>query len=101
MNGSERTSIGGRNLQAFIPIISGPLLDDARVGTWGVAVARAVGVGDTSLSHGLGRTPNGIIVYRSSSGGVLYDATTGSTLWTDRLIVLRATVAGTFSFLLI
>ena len=101
MNGNERTSLGGRNAQAFIPIITGTLLDGARVGTFEAAVNRAVGTADTSLAHGLGRTPNGVLAYRSSSGGVLYDATSGVTLWTDRLIVLRATVAGTFSFLLI
>ena len=79
-----------------MPYIIGTLLDNARVGSWAILLQRAIGTGDTSLTHKLGRAPQGYYATRSSSGGVVYDATTGVTLWTKTAIVLRVTVAGTY-----
>lgn len=85
-----------------IPLVTGPLLDNQRVGTMAACVNRAIAASntDTTLSHQLGRKPNGYIMLRSSSGGVLYDASDGVTGWSAAQVKIRATVAGTFTFLL-
>jgi zona occludens toxin (predicted ATPase) len=89
MSTGFRTVFDGRNLQRALTIVTGPVLDNAKIGT-----------SDTTLPHVLGRVPNGYIMYRSSSGGQVYDASTGESLWSRSSIVLRATVAGTFSVLI-
>jgi hypothetical protein len=58
-----------------------------------------MGATDYAEPHILGRTPNGYIMFRSYSGGTLYDASTGTTTWTNTNIALRASIAGTYDFL--
>jgi hypothetical protein len=97
------TAFGGRNLAASLLIVNGAILDNTRAGLGPFAslVGRTVGTTDTALAHALGRVPNGVaMVFRNSSGGVLYDASTGTGAWTDTSITLRATVAGVYSFLI-
>jgi hypothetical protein len=105
------TALGGANLQSSMYYVTGPIIDSpspksgvvdgVRVGTACFCMNRAVGTGDTNIAHSLGRIPNGYKAVRSSSGGVLYDASSGTTLWTPSNIVLRATLAGTYSIELI
>lgn len=80
--------------------VNGKIVDPGggvRVGTTCFLMDRAVGTGDTVLQHALGRIPNAYKAVRNSSGGVLFDATTGITAWTPLTITLRATIAGTYS----
>lgn len=105
---SPLTALGGRNLQFYLPIITGPLLDNARIGALGIVCAqRVIGTGDTNLPHQLGRVPNGYIVYRRPNigGGSITpdvtDPTSGATLWTPTQITLAATVAGTYWLILL
>lgn len=100
MSTGFRTVFDGRNLQRALTIVTGPVLDNAKIGPYAALVGRAIGTSDTTLPHVLGRVPNGYIMYRSSSGGQVYDASTGESLWSRSSIVLRATVAGTFSVLI-
>jgi hypothetical protein len=95
-------TLEGRNLLAAIPLVTGPLQDNQHVGTMIACVARNIANAntDTAILHQLGRKPNGYIALRSSAGGVLYDASDGVASWTVAQIKLRATVAGTFTFLL-
>ncbi|MGB8520842.1 MAG: hypothetical protein WCD38_11835 [Candidatus Tumulicola sp.] len=97
------TSLQGRNLPAAMFLVLGPLQDDERVGTLMACVGRAFASAnaDIAFAHLLGRVPNGYIAYRSSTGGVLYDASTGTAAWTATSITLRATLTGTYSFLLL
>lgn len=97
------TSIQGRNLGAAVFLVLGPLQDNERVGTLVACVGRvfASANANTTFAHVLGRIPNGYIMFRSSAGGLIYDPTTGATSWTTTSITLRATVAGTYSFLLL
>ena len=61
----------------------------------------AAGV-DTTVPIRLGRTPSGIIPLRApAGGGQLTDGSLNGTDWTPSSIVLQATVAGTYSFLVI
>lgn len=95
-------SIDLRNLFASLYYITGVLVDGGngvRIGTMGACMNRAFGANvDVTLNHPLGRVPNGYKAIRSSSGGVLYDASDGTASWTASTIKLRATVAGTYSF---
>lgn len=97
-----QTTLAGRNLFAFLPLITGPLLDNARIGAFGVAcVNRMVNIADTALAIQLGRVPNGYLVYRTPVGGGLGDPTSGTTLWTASQIVLAAAVPGLYSFIVL
>jgi hypothetical protein len=91
-----------RSLQALVPIVTGQLLDNGRVGCFVACVGRvfAGANADTVFSHVLARTPNGFLLYRASVGGTLYDASDGVTSWSSTQIKIRATQAGTYSFLL-
>jgi hypothetical protein len=84
-------------------LVLGPLQDNERVGTLIACVGRVFASAntDTTFAHMLGRVPNGYLMYRSSAGGLVYDPTTGTASWTATSITLRATVAGTYSFLLL
>lgn len=95
------SSFDGRQLLSGLPLILGPLLDGARIGSFGVAfVNRSIGTGDTVLPHKLGRVPNGLLVYRASAGSVI-DASTGVVGWTNDSITLRSTTGGTYSGILV
>ena len=80
--------------------LAGPLVDNTGLGSFWIRVGVAIGTGNTSISHNLGRKPTMYLVARNSSGGVVYDGTNHGTDWTGGLIVLRATVAGTYSLLI-
>jgi hypothetical protein len=56
-----------------------------------------IGTGDTTLTHSLGHIPTQYWPVRNPGGGVVYDGTNGGTDWTASVIVLRATVAGTYT----
>lgn len=86
----------GRNLLQVIPYVFRQLVNNNRVGTWCVLVQQTVGTGNTVLTHNLARVPQGYYATRNSSGGVLFDATTGVAAWTDTSITIRATVAGVY-----
>lgn len=102
MTEQKRSPLDGRNLFALIPYITGPLVDNALVGTWRYCMARATNAlanTDTDFTHQLGRVPNGIFPVRTAKGGVLYDASNGTASWTATNIRLRSTVAAdTVSF---
>ncbi|GAC1478718.1 MAG: hypothetical protein NVS1B6_19960 [Steroidobacteraceae bacterium] len=88
--------LGGRNLLQIIPYVNGQVLDNTRIGSWCVLVQRTVNLADTDLLHALGRIPQGYYCTRTSSGGVLYDASDALTSWTTTNVRLRATVAGVY-----
>lgn len=53
---------------------------------------------DTTFSHPLGRNPVGYYAVRVPvGGGLVTDPSTGVTAWTRAVIVLRVTVAGTYT----
>lgn len=97
MAGTRRNEFFAGPALAAIPIITSTLVDNASVGTLRACVARTMNATantDTTLTHALGRTPNGYLVLRSQKGGVLYDGTNLGSDWTASQIVLRSTVAG-------
>lgn len=102
---SRNTSYEGRSSLVTAYIVKGPIVDGGkgvRFGTMGACMNRTFAANaDTSCAHSLGRIPNGYKMIRSSSGGVLYDPSTGTTKWSGQNIDLRATLAGTYSFELI
>jgi hypothetical protein len=96
------TSLSGRLLAQLGIIVTGPVLDNARVGGAFVAlVGRVFSAAntDTTFSHVLGRIPNGYIIYRNSAAGIVYDASDGTTSWTSTSIKLRSSATGTVSVL--
>lgn len=96
------TSLSGRLLAQLGIIVTGPVLDNARVGGAFVAlVGRVFSAANTNqaLAHQLGRVPNGYIVYRTSDGGVVYDASDATASWTTTSIRLRCTSTSTVSLL--
>jgi hypothetical protein len=53
---------------------------------------------DKSVAHGLGHTPVGYHVMRiPSGGGIVTDGSLNGADWTIALVVLRATVTGTYT----
>lgn len=93
-----------RRLQSTVPVITGPIANQARIGTWGAAtniLTPAAGTAFT-VSHPLGRTPNGWLTFSTALGGVVYATSTDKALWTTTTLILRSTVAAdTVSLLII
>lgn len=89
---------------ASIPIITGPLSEGLRVGTFVCLYQRAMsGTAntDTTLSHPLGRTPSLYLVVRTQKGGVTYDGSNLGSDWSATSLVLRSTVASDVVTLLV
>ena len=79
-----------------MPFVSNKLVDQNRLGTFGVALNQAANAsanGEFTVTHPLGRVPSGYILIRSKLGGQVYDPTDGSARWTAKTIILRDTVA--------
>ena len=93
-----------RRLQSTVPVITGPIANQARIGTWGAAtniLTPAAGT-EFTVQHPLGRIPNGWLTYFTALGGVVYAPTDGRTRWTTTTLILRSTVAAdTVSLLII
>jgi len=93
-----------RRLQSTVPVITGPITNQARIGTWGAAtniLTPAAGTAFT-VSHPLGRTPNGWLTFYSALGGVVYATAADRLGWTTTTLTLRSTVsADTVSLLII
>jgi hypothetical protein len=93
-----------RRLQSTVPIITGVIGNQARIGTWGAVTGITTPTAGTvfTVNHPLGRIPNGWILYYTALGSVLYAPSTGTTSWTTTTISLRSTVTGdTVSILVI
>lgn len=93
----------GPRVQQSILAVGLPItrnLTTGRVGSFYAIVGASIGTTDTTLAHLLGRIPSIYLVGQNSAGGVLYNASTGTADWSPSQIVLRATVAGTFTLLL-
>lgn len=82
-------------LMALIPSVTAGLIDNLRVGAFWTRlnVNFASANANTTISHGLGRKPSGYIVLGRSVAGEIFDDRTQSG-WTDKAIVLQASVAG-------
>ena len=100
-NGSTQrpaNNVDLRRLQALIPYLTGPIPSNTPtpVGTFIFLMNQSMASTantDTTITHNLGRIPNGYIQIRSR-GGTVYDASTGTTNWTATTMVLRDTAAG-------
>jgi hypothetical protein len=87
-------------LQSFVTGI--PItrpLQTGRLGSFFVVAAVSISTTDTVIPILLGRLPSCYLVARNSSGGVVYDGSNHGTDWSGSQIVLRATVAGTYTLL--
>jgi hypothetical protein len=87
-----------------VPVITGPIGNQARIGTWGAATNILTPAAGTSFTvhHPLGRVPNGWITFSTALGGVLYATNADKTAWTTTTLILRSTVAAdTVSLLII
>jgi hypothetical protein len=92
-----------RRLQSTVPIITGPIANQARIGTWGAATNITTPAAGTEFTvhHPLGRIPNGWLTFFTALGGVVYAPTDGRKRWTTTTLILRSTVTGDTVSLLI
>jgi len=93
-----------RRLQSLVPVITGTLKTGInQVGMWVAVVGQVMGAAnaEVTITHNLGRVPNGYIVFRTKVGGVVYDPTDGNSRWTNTTMILRDTVASDVVSLLV
>lgn len=79
----------------LIPIINGQFVDGDNVGGLSkVKLQVTINSSNTTITHNLGRVPNGYKVFRNGNGGVVYDSSAGTANWTTTTMDLRSTVTG-------
>jgi hypothetical protein len=81
--------------------ITGTLVDGQNLGAFVYCKARSLSSSaDTTITVNMTRTPQGYLQTRApSGGGVITDGASNGSDWTQGKVVLRASVTGTYSFL--
>lgn len=88
------------NVSPLTLLISGKLSHGDKVGPFVVLnVTFAAANTDKTIPHLLGRKPNGVLQWRSKTGGLTYDGSLNGADWDTTNIVLRNTAAGEVTWL--
>jgi hypothetical protein len=89
------TPAASRHFLSSVPIITGPLSDGDRVGTFRALFIthNAAPNTPTTFNHKLGRIPNGWEQLLTMLGGVTWASAADVAAWTPLTIILRSTVA--------
>lgn len=79
--------------------ITGTLVDGQNLGAFVVCLNRTIAATDTTITVNTTRTPQGYIPIRARPNGYLYDGTNHGTDWAQGKLIIRASTAGIYSFL--
>lgn len=79
--------------------ITGTIVDGQPLGAFVACLNKTVAATDTTITVPIQRTPQGYILIRAQPNGYLYDGANHGSDWTMGSLVIRASVAGVYSFL--